>query len=397
VAKNRAAVRAMAGLGYQVTLYPINGCRFDPAAVHADMPDSVEVMYRSSLEQFPAFMVRRLDYFHAIWVARTHNLAAVRNALARAAGESGARPPIILDTEAVVATREALRAAIEGRDFDLDEALGRELAGAEECRAIVATNKAEAALLRERGFADVSVIGHALPVRRTPRPFAERAGMLFVGAMHLPDSPNYDSLCWFVDEVLPLIGRKLGWRTRLTVVGYTGPGIQLDRFRDHPQITLRGAVTDLEPLYDSHLVFAAPTRIAAGTPYKVHEAASFGLPVVATNLLRRQLGWEDGLNLLSAEVTDPAGFAERLIAVQSDETLWTILREAALQRIHAENNPDEYAAAISAVLDPPRIIFSPQPSPTIGVEANDIACGATESHQVATAMTPNAEKPPPAA
>jgi hypothetical protein len=269
------------------------------------------------------------------------------------AGESSAPPAIILDTEAVVATREALRAAVEGRDFDLDEALGRELAGAEQCRTIVATSKAEAALLRDRGFADVSVIGHARPVRPTPRPFVERAGMLFVGAMHEPDSPNYDSLCWFVDEVLPLIGRELRWRTRLSIVGYTGPGIQLDRFRDHPRITLRGAVTDLEPLYSSHHVFAAPTRIAAGIPYKVHEAASFGLPVVATNLLCRQLGWADGLDLLSAEVNDPAGLAERLIAVQTNELLWTNLREAALQRIRAENDPDEYAAAICTVLTRP--------------------------------------------
>jgi O-antigen biosynthesis protein len=83
-----------------------------------------------------------------------------------------------------------------------------------------------------------------------------------------------------------------------------------------------------------------------------NEAASFGLPVVATSLLRRQIGWEDGLDLLSAEVTDPAGLAQRLIAVQSDETLWTSLREAALQRIRAENDPDEYVAAISAVLGP---------------------------------------------
>ena len=342
-------VRAMAGLGYQVTLYPINACRFDPAAVHADIPDRVEVMYRSSIGQFPDFMAQRLEYFHAIWVARTHNLAVVRNVLARAAGADGARPPIILDTEAVAATREALRAAIEGRDFDLNEALDRELAGAEECRTIVATTEAEAALLRARGLAAVSVIGHARPVRPTPRPFSERTGMLFVGAMHLPDSPNYDSLCWFVDEVLPLISGG----ARLTIVGYTGPGIQLDRFRNHPRITLRGAVADLEPLYDSHRVFVAPTRFAAGMPYKVHEAASFGLPVVATDLLRRQLGWEDGLHLLSAEVTDPTGLAEKLIAVQSDETLWTRLREAALQRIRVENDPDEYAAAISAVLGPP--------------------------------------------
>ena len=56
-------------------------------------------------------------------------------------------------------------------------------------------------------------------------------------------------------------------------------------------------VADTEPLYAAHRLFVAPARFAAGAPYKVYEAASFGLPVVATELLREQLGWEDGLEL----------------------------------------------------------------------------------------------------
>src|SRR5258708_36516276 len=187
---------------------------------------------------------------------------------------------------------------------------------------IVAINDAEAAILRDMRFPDVAVIGHMRVPCPTPRPFARRAGMLFVGAIHRMDSPNYDSLCWFVDEVLPLIARELTWETRLTVVGYTGAGVSLDRFRDHPRVTLRGTVSDLEPLYDSHRVFVAPTRFAAGTPYKVHEAASYGLPVVATELLRQQLGWEDGQELLAAEATDPAAFARHVVALQRDATLW---------------------------------------------------------------------------
>src|SRR6185503_12342195 len=115
--------------------------------------------------------------------------------------------------------------------------------------------------------------------------------------------------------------------------GYTGAEVSLDRFRDHPRVTLRGAVSDLTPLYDSHRVFVAPTRFAAGTPYKVHEAASFGLPVVATELLRRQLGWENGRDLLSADATDPAAFARHAIVAQRDEALWSRLRDTSLERL----------------------------------------------------------------
>jgi len=242
---------------------------------------------------------------------------------------------------------------LEGRTFDLDAAARWELRNGSFCDKIVTVNEAEAGLLRRLGLPGVSVIGHTRPIRPTPRPFAERSGMLFVGAIHHMDSPNYDSLCWFVDEVLPLIARQLTWQTRLTVVGYTGADVSLDRFRDHPRVTLRGAVTDLEPLYNAHRVFVAPTRIAAGVPYKVHEAASFGLPVVATDLLRRQLGWEDGVELLAAGAADPAAFARNVVAVQRDEALWLRLRDAALKRVRQDNNREVYAAAITDVLSPP--------------------------------------------
>ena len=201
----------------------------------------------------------------------------------------------MLDTEAIAALREAGQAALAGEPSSIWMRRSlREFANAHACQNIVAVSESEARKLRDLGFGNVTVIGHMRALHPTPRPFARRAGMLFVGAIHRMDSPNYDSLCWMVDEVLPLVEKELGWETRLTVVGYTAPEVSLERFRDHPRVTLRGALADTEPVYDSHRVFVAPTRIAAGTPYKVYEAASFGLPVVATELLRRQLDWEDG-------------------------------------------------------------------------------------------------------
>ena len=94
-------------------------------------------------------------------------------------------------------------------------------------------------------------------------------------------------MVWFIEKVLPLIENALGWETRLTVVGYTGVDVSLEQFRDHPRVTLRGPVVETERLYEAHRIFVAPTRFAAGTSYKVHEAASFGIPVVAASLAGR--------------------------------------------------------------------------------------------------------------
>jgi glycosyltransferase involved in cell wall biosynthesis len=226
----------------------------------------------------------------------------------------------------------------------------REFANGHFCHRLVAVNEQEATILRSLGFADVSVIGHMRDVALTPRKWKDRSGLLFVGAIHETDSPNYDSLSWFIEAVLPIVQQALGWETHLTVVGFTEQGVSLERFGDHPRVSLLGAVADTRPLYDAHRIFVAPTRFAAGIPYKVHEAASFGIPVVASELLRRQLGWENGRELLSADVADPGAFAHHIISLYQSEALWSSVRTAAAERLQQENNPARYRHLVSESL-----------------------------------------------
>ncbi len=176
--------------------------------------------------------------------------------------------------------------------------------------------------------------------------------MLFVGAMHREASPNYESLDWFVSKVLPIVEQTLGWQTRLTIVGYTAPGVSLERFANHPRVTLRGSIGNIESIYDQHRIFVAPTRYAAGQPYKIYEAASFGVPVVATELLRRQMNWEDGQDLLSVDGDHPERFAQQIIALYQDEALWQQIRAGALERLRRENSRERYVEAIERILGP---------------------------------------------
>ena len=94
----------------------------------------------------------------------------------------------------------------------------------------------------------------------------------------------------------------------------------------------------------------APTRFAAGIPYKVHSAASYGLPVVATEILQRQLQWRDGAEILSAPDTDPASFARQILALSRSEELWQTIRSGAFARLRAENSRAAYTAAVRGVL-----------------------------------------------
>jgi glycosyltransferase involved in cell wall biosynthesis len=347
-------IQVMASLGYQVTVFPIQRSQFDVASIYRDMPDTIEVMYNKGVDSLPEFLVERRDYYNAVWVARTHNLSWIRRLLDSILVTGPGRPVIVLDTEAIVANRDAANTAVTGGETrDLASAIKHELRHADICQTIIAVSEEEAYELRRLGWDNVSVIGHMRRLLPTPRAFADRAGILFVGAMHQQSSPNYDSLVWFVDEVLPIIEQRLQWQTRLTVVGYTAPGVSLERFVNHPRVTLRGMIADTEPLYDQHRVFVAPTRFAAGLPYKIYEAASFGLPVVATELLRRQMNWQNGIDLLSADPHDPELLAKHVIALYEDEALWQQIRANALDRLLRENSYADYAKAIERVLSLP--------------------------------------------
>lgn len=356
-------VRIMVELRMRVTIFPVETRSFDLAAMFADIPDEVEILHDRTIADLPEFLAERAGYYDVVWIARTHNLDRTAAMLPALAGADGGMPRLILDTEAVAALREAARlplaGAEDGRDtgtadfateFDLAGAIGRELVNAAQCERVIAVSEGEATLLRAHGLPRVSVIGHMREIHETPRPWKDRAGMLFVGAIHAMDTPNFDSLCWFTDEVLPLVEQELGWETRLTIVGYTAPSVDLSRFADHARITLRGTLTDLEPVYNQHRIFVAPTRFAAGIPYKVHSAASYGLPVVATEILRRQLQWDSGREILAAGDTDPAGFARHIVELYRSEELWQTVRAGALARLRAENSREAYIAAVRAAL-----------------------------------------------
>jgi hypothetical protein len=222
-------VRTMAEMGYRVTIFPVIHKSFDLAAVYADLPDTVEVMHDRSLAGLGSFLASRRGSFDTIWIARTHNLDRVKPILERGGVDVLGGVRVVLDTEAIAATRDSLRRTLQGRaePFDQSAAIGQELANAYFCQSIVAVNEPEARLLRDQGLSDVHVLGHVRDLALTPRPWTDRAGMLFVGAFAAPDSPNYDGLCWFVDEVLPLVELALGYETQLTVVGTMGEGVGL--------------------------------------------------------------------------------------------------------------------------------------------------------------------------
>ena len=116
--------------------------------------------------------------------------------------------------------------------------------------------------------------------------------------------------------------------------------------RDGKDFDLVGPVDDLAGYFDQARVVVVPTRFAAGIPHKVHQSAALGVPVVATDLIAGQVGWENGRELLAAE--DAEGFADACARLFTDEALWQRLRRAALERCRQDCSPEPISRARSA-------------------------------------------------
>jgi glycosyltransferase involved in cell wall biosynthesis len=257
----------------------------------------------------------------------------------------GAR--VIYDAEAVSALRDVERQKLLNDPMTESEAsrvVREEVDLARGVDTVLAVSDLEKEAFARAGFHDVIVARHAVTGAPTPRPFADRNGFLFVGAFDLL-SPNQDAVLWFAREVLPRVQESLGGDVPFTVVGHNLSPEVYDLERDGIRVIESAA--DLAPYYDLARVFVAPTRFAAGIPLKVIHATASGVPVVCTELLARQLGWVDEVDLLVAD--SAAGFAQTCARLHSDEGLWTRLRSNALKKVAIEYSPMVMRSALLGV------------------------------------------------
>lgn len=321
--------------GWFVTFYPAFHPDADWATAYDVVPAEVEIAAERGAAGLAGFLRERAGFYDAVIVSRPHNMQAFQAAL-KAVPDFIGPDRIVYDAEAIFAARDAAAS---------DRAVAAETALARSAAAVLAVNPAEAQSFRAAGQPNVHVLGHAQRPRPTRAGFASRRDLLFVGALDGDATPNVDSLVFFVEEVMPRLDVLIGAGWTLQVAGRAGAARV--RALASPRVRLLGAVPDLAPLYGRARVFVAPTRFAAGSPMKVHEAAAHGLPVVATSRLAGQLGWTD--ELLVAD--DPQAFAEACARLYQDADLWKSTRARALAAVGRDCSPQAFAATVRDVLD----------------------------------------------
>ena len=162
--------------------------------------------------------------------------------------------------------------------------------------------------------------------------------------MHGEDNPNVDAVRYFCSSIWPAVRNATG--ADLIIAGYGSDVALSDLNADG--VRLVGPQKDLTELYNQARVFVVPTRYAAGIPYKAHEAASFGVPLVVSPLIAQQLAWTDEEECLMGR--DPAAFAEACCRLYNDPQLWSKIRSNALLRVSNDFSEAKFSTAISSLL-----------------------------------------------
>ena len=335
-------VKALVREGFSVSLLPMDGTV--PVVRRAGELARVEVI-PGGLARLGAAL--RSNQWDAVLVSRPHNMQHVK--IIGGTDLSKLGMPVIYDAEALYASRELGRLALAGTPASPEDAASRtqrEIELARGASVVLAVNDTEAASFRAVAQAPVVIVGHAVRPAPTPRPFAGRCGLLFVGALHA-HSPNEDAVLFLVRDVMPEVTRLAGWSMPVTIIG-SSPSPRVTQLSGS-DVSVLADVADLTPYFDAARVFVAPTRYSSGIPLKILQAAAHGLPSVATPQLAQQLGWTHGRDMLIG--TTASDLAVEILRLHEDPQLWQRVRDSALERIAHEYSDERLRSAVRSACD----------------------------------------------
>ena len=339
-------------LGYFVTLYPGDLRHLeDWSTIYADIPQTVEVMRGYGLIMLEDFLRKRKEYYDLVFISRPHNIKHLNSILAQENLLKSAK--IIYDAEAIFSIRDYEYKRLNKITFteiERQKAITEEIQLAKNSHHIITVSSQEKQQFIEQGYSNVSLLGHSLCVNPTPKSFEERKKILFVGSIYEKESPNADSILWLTGEIFPLIQKQLGQDVELIIIGNNTVEeiAQKVNILNNPSIKILGKIDDLTPFYDRARLFVAPTRYAAGIPHKVHEAVAYGLPIVTTSLIAKQLGWKNETELLVGD--DRINFAQQCVKLYQDSALWNKLRKNAMKRVETECSPEFFSDTLKSIL-----------------------------------------------
>lgn len=338
-----AILRLLVEQGWSVSFLPDDG-RASDEEIHTLGALGVEVLCRPYVSDLPHWLRAHGHGLRAVMLCR-HTVAGQYASLVR---KLAPKARLLFDTVDLHFLREQRAAELSGSASMARQAQASrksELALIEQCDVTFVVSRHEQALLaNELPQAKIELLSNIHEVIGCHRPYSGRRDLVFIGGFGHP--PNVDAIRWIATDILPAL------RARLPGIIVNVVGDIPDAAREEfsvPNLVLHGRVPDLAPIMDNALASLAPLRFGAGVKGKINMAMSHGLPVIATTTAVEGMQLVPGVDVLTAE--DPAGFADAVARIASDEALWTVLSRNGLRNVDEHFSSRAAAATLRRVLD----------------------------------------------
>ena len=171
---------------------------------------------------------------------------------------------------------------------------------------------------------------------------ADDRTVVFVGAMDRRE--NFEAVLEFLDDAWPQVKTQVP-DAKLLVVGADPPEFLTARATS--DVTITGAVEDLDAYYARASVFIAPLRLGAGLKFKVPQAMLYGLPVVTTSVGAEGILDDAGPEVFAAVADTMPAFADAvshaLLAPAASRAVGQQARAWALSRFNFDASTDSIA------------------------------------------------------
>ncbi len=198
-------------------------------------------------------------------------------------------------------------------------------------------------LRRTMAVRNVDVVPNAVP-RIPDRALATNPNVLFLGAYS--HQPNVLAAEYLVREVWPRLTRICP-PARLLIAGPRSE--EIPSFQDPPKgVEFLGFVSDLDRLYRMTRVVCCPILSGSGTRIKILEAASYGVPVVATPRAAEGIDLVPEREILLRR--DPRHLAQACAELIADDARASAVGTAARERVRELYTRDAVVQRMAAIL-----------------------------------------------
>ncbi|OYV74562.1 MAG: hypothetical protein B7Z74_02015 [Deltaproteobacteria bacterium 21-66-5] len=329
-------------MGYKVTFIPDN-LLFDGEYTRNLQRLGIECIYAPQHTSVKHYLEANARHYDFVMLYRPYVAIQYLDLLRRCA--PAAR--IIYNTVDLHYLRERRHAELEKNPLLAERAERTrtdELRLIREADATIVLNPVEKELLaREAPGANV----HLIPLLFEEQPegpgFEARRDILFIGGYQHPANP--DAVIYFVRDILPQLRRQLPG-VRFFALGSNPPAAI--KALECEYIKVPGFQENIAPFFNSCRLMVAPLRFGAGIKGKLGTSFSFGLPVVASSIAAEGMYLLHERDLLVADA--PQEFAESVVRLYTDASLWRRLSEAGRRVVREHYSPGVVRQGLTEVI-----------------------------------------------